>query len=353
MAIIQCVECGKAISDRSDVCIGCGAPTQLSLFSESTDTLDCRNYDDEIRNDEEVDKGENTIDVDENLDSICFEEADFPKEGAHNFRCGHCGASHAKDFIFCGACGLKGTSESAHKASSHKKCLECGFSNSNVSKYCFNCGLSLEGEPFKQVDRKPWWDQVRVEAAGWWGKFREVSSGWKLSFRPWWKNFSYSKFAIGSSSFVMGVMIHFLKNTVAIVFLYIPLTIAFIFGMTWLTGSWHIFSDDWGRSSGQFDVLEVRGTGSPSRDQYDVTLRNFSSRRITVFTYLQTSDGYQFCPTEHILRPNSTTIDTVRCRLFGSINNERYEIYATSNLPSELARQLRSGRNIGRIEGFR
>ena len=31
MALIKCVECGKEISDTTDICIHCGAPTSISL----------------------------------------------------------------------------------------------------------------------------------------------------------------------------------------------------------------------------------------------------------------------------------------------------------------------------------
>lgn len=33
MALIKCVECGKDISDTTDICIHCGAPTSVSLAS--------------------------------------------------------------------------------------------------------------------------------------------------------------------------------------------------------------------------------------------------------------------------------------------------------------------------------
>lgn len=33
MALIKCVECGKEISDTTDICIHCGAPTSVSLPS--------------------------------------------------------------------------------------------------------------------------------------------------------------------------------------------------------------------------------------------------------------------------------------------------------------------------------
>jgi len=35
MPLISCFECGKQISDRSDMCVACGAPTSLSIESSS------------------------------------------------------------------------------------------------------------------------------------------------------------------------------------------------------------------------------------------------------------------------------------------------------------------------------
>ena len=37
MALIKCKECGKDISDTTDICIHCGAPTSISL-NDKVDT---------------------------------------------------------------------------------------------------------------------------------------------------------------------------------------------------------------------------------------------------------------------------------------------------------------------------
>lgn len=41
-----------------------------------------------------------------------------------------------------------------------------------------------------------------------------------------------------------------------------------------------------------FDVLGVRGTGGSGGSEYEVTLKNSSSKRLTVYTYLRTGDGF-------------------------------------------------------------
>ena len=65
------------------------------------------------------------------------------------------------------------------------------------------------------------------------------------------------------------------------------------------------------------DVLRITPTDT-SAGEYEVTLRNNSSRS-TVFTYIETSDGFEICPTQHTLRANSTSRDLVRCNNFRSI----------------------------------
>ena len=35
MALIKCPECGKEVSDRSEICVGCGFPIKEYLFEKS------------------------------------------------------------------------------------------------------------------------------------------------------------------------------------------------------------------------------------------------------------------------------------------------------------------------------
>lgn len=102
-----------------------------------------------------------------------------------------------------------------------------------------------------------------------------------------------------------------------------------------------------------FEVLGVRGTGGNGGAEYEVTLSNLSSERITIYTYIRTADGFEFCPTQHVLRANATTRDYVVCNAFRSINNERYQIFAVLRLPEALRRDLSRGHSSGRVVSFR
>ena len=35
MSLIKCPECGKEVSDRSEICVGCGFPIKEYLFEKS------------------------------------------------------------------------------------------------------------------------------------------------------------------------------------------------------------------------------------------------------------------------------------------------------------------------------
>ncbi len=100
------------------------------------------------------------------------------------------------------------------------------------------------------------------------------------------------------------------------------------------------------------DVLRITPTDT-SAGEYEVTLRNNSSRS-TVFTYIETSDGFEICPTQHTLRANSTSRDLVRCNNFRSIQGgERFQIFVTSRLGGNLERNLNNPSVAGTVYGFR
>lgn len=101
MALIECKNCGKMISDTTDKCIHCGADTKEEIKVENVDNTD-----------------------------VCL----------------NCGASLEKDQMFCSKCGV----ERGRK--SKLKCKECGTELSEDEAYCPKCGAKVNQTTKKVKD---------------------------------------------------------------------------------------------------------------------------------------------------------------------------------------------------------
>ena len=109
MALIKCPECGKEISDKATICIGCGFPIKEYLEEKTV--------------------------------NVCNENT--------NKKCSYCGSENVDEDGYCDDCGMKihpvQKEKSEHKTADinnedYTICPKCGFYNKVGVFKCIKCG---------------------------------------------------------------------------------------------------------------------------------------------------------------------------------------------------------------------
>lgn len=187
MPLVTCVECKKQISDRSENCIGCGAPTSLSLnkldpadqWSDSRDdqkaiqssslnnvsTVPMVNLDEKV---ESIGKNpQNNLEPNENkvpaksldkndppttkLDHQLSEAKNRDVEGTSapiasksSKQCPACKKPIAGTLPYCIHCQVDLKAFNSTRANiGMQSCQKCGHENEEKAKFCENCGQNL------------------------------------------------------------------------------------------------------------------------------------------------------------------------------------------------------------------
>ena len=122
MALIKCIECGQMISDKSNICVHCGCPTNLSLTSSEKEAEDTE-ITSENREITDENREEVIRDIIESLKSTSHENKMQSNAEHTNVKCPKCGSTN----ITAGQRGYSLLTGFLGSGSTVNRCANCGY----------------------------------------------------------------------------------------------------------------------------------------------------------------------------------------------------------------------------------